>query len=313
MVQAHSLEEISLFDFSFEAVTYTDEEIQEAFALLVQRIKQKGNYYGLNVKIDDIKKYIPAFEDRKWLTGKQVRRDLLDYHTVEDVIENIENYIDELIQRIDAGEIINWYEDTWRTWNEFVPCSMAVDTKESQQLKSRIWKSTAVFSKKIALKLGLKHYAENPSSRGSVMNAFNSKGYKKHFIPYLESEVLKINDFDEMKEFFDCYFLAGRRDQLWSSDSSFKVAPYPEYTKLHLNELAIASLCETDESNFKEVLKMILKHTGISCAGRSSIEQQTVRYSPTFTYRDYINSLTNEDLALIFDDIQRLSSLHGKE
>ena len=312
MVLAHSLEEEnSLFDYDFDPVVYTDDEIQEAFALLIQRIKEKGNYYGLNgIETEDIKKYFPEFEKKRWLDGNQVRRDLIDYHTIEEVVEKIEDYVYELIERIDAEEIINWYEDTWRAWSKFVPCSMNVDNNKSQIMKKVISNKTRCYSKKIALKLGLKHYIENPSSRGTMMNVFNHKGYKKHFIPYLEKEIVKINDFDEMQKFFDCYFLAGRRDQLWSSGSSFKTPPYPEYTKLSLNELQIASLCETDESNYKEVLGMILKHIGCSSAGRS-VKNLKLGHSPTFTYQDYIQSLTDEDMLLIFDDLQRLEKLHG--
>lgn len=307
----NNLEETSLFDFAYEQVTYSEEEIQEAFALLVQRKKEKGNYYGLsNLEIDDIEKFFPIFEERKWLKGQQVRRDLLDYHTVDEVIEKIEDYVDKLLGCIDKGEVINWYEHTWKHWDSYIPLDMSENPTLSRQLKSQVYKLTEIYSKEIALKLGLKHYMENPKSRSSEMNAFSSKGYQKHFIPYLEQEIVNITDYEEMKKFFDCYFLVGRRDDFHKSYSNYKVIPYPLFERITLNELEIVTLCQADKSNVKTVLKTMLKHMGKSSCGNAGLQYKTVRYTSTFTYQDYLNSLTSEDIVLILEDIQRIESLH---
>jgi hypothetical protein len=311
-----TIKEYSLFDF--EPVTYTEEEIQEAFALLVQRVKEKGNYFSLSgVEISDIKKYFQEFNDRNWLSNLGVRRDLIHYHTVDEIVETIEDYVVHLLDRIDDGEVVNWNEVTWRTWNKYVPCVMDIDNEKSQKMKMDIWKQTQVFSKKIALKLGLKHYMENPISRGTKTYNFNSKGFKKHLIPYLEQKVAKINDFDEMKEFFNCYFLAGRRDQILNipKGSSYKTTPHPFYVQITVTDLDIVALCETDKSNVKAVLSLVLQHVGSSYAGYKSIKHKhkRVQCTPTFTYQDYIQSLSSEDTLLIYEDIQRLNRLHGKQ
>lgn len=305
MVQAIH-EEFTLFDFDFQPVTFAEVEIQEGFALLVQRIKEKGNYYTLNgVYTKDIEKFFPVFQERGWTDKKNnVRRDLIDYHSAEEVINNIEEYVDELMNRIDNGEVINWHNDTWRFWDKFIPCDLDKERNLSQKKRELIYFQTRRFKKQIALKLGLKHFLENPESRGSEMHAFESKGYKKYLIPYLENEVAAIKEFDEMQEFFAGYFFAGRRDEIWNL-KNHKIAPYPVFVQICLNELHIAALCETDESNVKEVLKLVLKHVG-QCS--SSIENVKAKYSPNFTYSDYLDSLSDEDILLIFKDIERLNA-----
>lgn len=305
--------EFTLFDFEINKVPISEEEITEAFQLLVQRVKAKGNYYGFNgVFLNDVKKYFYVFEERGWIKKGQIRSDLIDYHTVEEIMEQCEEHIERLLQQ--PHDTINFSEDTWRTFSKFMPCRFHKDEQVSQSIRRKLYKMQKPLLKRVAITLGLKHYLDCEKSRGSVMNAFSHKAYEKYLIPYLTSQIININDFDKMKDLFDNYFLVGRRD-MFMDRSSVKVTPYAQYERVNLNDLQIAALCEANEKNAHEVLKLVLKHAGKSTASRDTLlknDNYSVVYTTNYTHTDYINSLTADDCTLIFDDVMRLKRLHSK-
>jgi len=308
-------EYFTIYDFMdetpIEEKTLSKEEIEAAFIQLLLLLKSNGNPYMQEsfIKQKKFQKYIPSFRKSGWLVSsghkEEVAPTLLKFHTVEEVVQSIKEYIQSLYIRIENGETIHWYEDTWRTWNKFIPRRLAPTRDEHMKLLREIRFHVDMMEKELGIHLGWKHYKKDELSRGSKMNCFNHKAYKKHFIPFLKEQVLKIKSYDEMEKFVVQDFLMGRWD--WWSDKHYKLPPRPVVERLSLSPLQIACLVEADETNVDEIIKKILLHTGKSFNGR--IERTNITTTPTFTWEDFDKSLTADDLDYLLSDTLRVRSL----
>ena len=300
----------SLFDFEFEPQVFSDTEVEEMWNLFRVEMKKNGNYYNeAKIAIEiGITKYLEEFVSRGYMkhrvgssSGYMADRNLLLYHTVEEVLEEFEEQVEEFLKnpssdyRGSASFLLN------------LPCDMAPTVAESQKLKKDIYEAIKPLSKRIAIELGLDYYLAHPKS--TQMNAFSDKAYKKHFLPFFYDLVIPITDYDEMNHLLRNHsFVVGRGD--WFSSYG---PPVLLVEKPMLSDLEIAVLCQTTD---KKVIKEILTHCGKSMGGGYNTLKPRLDgllFPPSFTYQDYLDSITIEDAAKIIANVERLERLHGKK
>lgn len=310
------VEHLTIYDFfnetPVEKETISQEEVEAAFNELLLLLKENGNPYSQDyfIKQEKFRKFIPSFRNRGWLvtTDKKdaVVPTMLNYHTVDEVVQTIHEYIQTLYIRIGNGETIHWYEDTWRKWNSLKPVRLAATREDHLIAAGEICFHVDKMERELAIFLGWEHYLKDEKSRGSKMESFVHKAYKKHFIPFFKENILKINNYEEMEKFVNRYYLMGRWD--WWSDKHFKLPPRPNIEKLSLSPLQIACLVEADETNVDEVIKKVLEHTGKSSTGK--IDRNRVSTTTTYTWDDYEKSLTEEDVDYLVSDTMRILAMH---
>jgi hypothetical protein len=293
---------LTLFDFEVEN-NVTESDIEAAFEIFKQDFKKLGNYHSKQKSClsKGLYPYYLYFEERGWvkLDGQRVipNRALLDYHTSEEAIEPYQTSVERFLSQKNKC----WYKDFLSIRNHCGPYEFKTnkDKEEYEKLKKQI-------SKEVATTLGLEHFLNVPSSRGSKMNRFDSKWEKKHVIPMIASKVIHMTDFDEIKKFFRTHaFFCGRRDWIWKDCTL--TAPYPEFKTVMLTEFDIACLTE---ANDEKTVALILSYTGGGWTNFDS-NNRKILYPLGWSYKRYQESLTFDDVEKIFSDIERLNRLHG--
>lgn len=294
--------ELSLFDFEFEE-TRSEGDIRAAFEILKQEFKKHGNYYcmGKERLPFPIRSYFHIFEERGWVTMNDhsvyPKRDLLDYHTPEEAIEEYQIAVEKLLKQDKKC----WYNDFLSARNHMGPCEFKTD--EDSRRFSKMKKEV---TKEAAITLGLDHFLNVPSSRGHKMGRFDSRWEKKHVIPMIAERIIPMTDYDDVEDFFKTHiFFCGRRDWTWGKSSS-PIPPYPEYKTISLSEFDIACLAEASD---EKTVALILSYTGGS---GSSYNNQNLKilYPAGWSHKKYQESLTFDDLELIYLDLERLDRLH---
>lgn len=298
----------SLFDFDFEPIIISDAEVEEMWNLFRVEMKKTGNYYNEGKIIEKLglQKYQESFVKKGYMTLKNDRfyadRTKLFYHTIDEILEEFEEKVERFLENPPSD-----YKGS-ASWLLDLPCDMAPTIEESQSLKRQIYEAIKPFSKRIAMELGVEYFISNPGGRGTQMNCYKDKAYKKHFLPFFYELVISISDYDEMYKMIHNYsFVVGRRD--WFTPIG---APVLEVEKPTLTDLDIAVLCQTTD---KKVIDLVLEYCGKCMGGNPKINEDSsgLLFPPTFTYRDYINSLSIDDAAKIIEDTERLALLHGKK
>ncbi|MGN4128104.1 hypothetical protein ACMGD3_24320 [Lysinibacillus sphaericus] len=311
------IEHFTIYDFlkeetPVEETTLTKEEIEAAFNELLLLLKSNGNPYTQEsfIKLDKFQKYIPSFRRLGWLVSsgnkEVVMPSLLNFHTVDEVVRIIHEYVQSLYIRIDNGETIHWYEDTWWAWDQLKPKRLTPSYEADMKISREIQVHVNNMEKDLAIYLGWTHYKEVEKSRGSKSACFKHKAYKKHFLPYFKEQVLCINNYDEMEIFLKQDFLMGRWD--WWSDKHFRLPPRPNVERLCLSALEIACLAEADETNVDEIIKTVLAYSCIS--SKLNCSRENVVTTPTFTWEDFDNSLTESDHDYLLSDTLRVMNMY---
>lgn len=294
----------TIFDFEIENDA-TEEDIKSAFSLLVQAFKKRLNpaCMGKDNIPKECKRYLSYFIERKWIELKgavvYVDENLIDYHTPEELAD----FLYENMENIMLEDKKCWYTDFLPVINH----SGAIRYRNKED-KEKFWELKSEIIKTFAIKLGLKHFLTVPSSRGHMMGRFSSKWEKKHVIPFIAEKVIPMTNFDEIEKFFKEHaFFCGRRDWVWGDQGNMKTAPYPEYKSIMLSAFDIACLVEATDV---KTVALILSHTGGAWCNYNS-DRYKILYPDGWSYQRYLNSLTPNDLEVIFKDIERLDRLHN--
>lgn len=219
----------------------------------------------------------------------------IDFHDPQELIDVFKKLADERL----SNPKICWYKDFLQFGNFFSPIQFKnnEDRKRFAALKYNAMKD-------IAIRLGLDHFLNVPSSRGTKMNVLSSKWEREHVLPLMIEHILPITEYDEMASFFSSYsFFCGRRDWTWGKHA-IDIAPYPEFKSFSPIYLDIASLCEANDA---ETVKLIIEYQG--CAYGSG--NREVLYPKGWSMEKYQESLTDEDKELIRLDKERLEKLHN--
>lgn len=295
---------LTLFDFDFDQKR-SEEEVIGAFELLKQEFKKRGNYHCMNKNElpFPVRSLCYCFEERGWIKLEESRvyprRDLLDFHTADEAIEGYQEAIEKLLNR----EKKCWYRDFLSVRNFFGPCEF-----ESKEERARFYQLKHEITKEAAMALGLDHFLNVPTSRGTKMNRFSSKWEKKHVLPMIAKRVIPLSSYEDVEQFFQTYaFFCGRRDWVWGSTNS-NIPAYPEYKTVMLTEFDIACLAEAKD---EKTISLILSYTGGSWINQYS-EKYKILYPVGWSYQKYQESLTCDDLEIIFADMERLDRLHGR-
>lgn len=282
-----------------------EERIKTAFEELLDYSKGRGNpvYIGKKSIPPNAKLYLMDFAKKGWVQlrhdGLQILREYIKFHTVDELIEEYRNSANELL----AKPGVCWYKDFLELRNFYGP----IQFKEEEDRKQfRIEKDKV--TKEVALKLGLDHFMNVPSSRGHQMNSISSKWAKKHVLPVIAEHVIPITDIDEMESFFESHvFCFGRRDWDWENSCSFNVPAYPEFKKFSPTEFDLACLTQAED---EKTVALIFKYMGHS-SGWGIMDGRTVIYPHGWSMEKYEESLTEEDLEIIQKDKERLARLHN--
>src|SRR5690606_6307513 len=160
-------------------------------------------------------------------------------------------------------------------------------------------------TKEIAYRLGLEHFKNVPTSRGSKMSSLDSKWQQENVLPLIAKHVIPMMDMDEIEEFFRSHaFFCGRWD--WNSKGA---PPRPEVKGFYPTEFELACLSQaTDEKTVKE----IFDYMGCSM-GSGVSEGKTLIFPDGWSKEKYYESLTEEDKRILEEDRLRLERLHGRE
>lgn len=299
----------SLFDFDFEPVVISDGEVEEMWNLIQLEMKKEGNYYIERRIIEKfgLQKYQESFVKKGYMTLRHDQysavRSQLVYHTLNEILEEFEEQVERFLEnpsrdyKGSASFLLN------------LPCDMAPTIEESQKIKGKAYELMKPYSKRIAIELGVDFYTKNILTNSNKMNCFSDKAYKTHFLPFFYDLVIPITDYDEMYDLLKNHsFVVGRSDSFM-----YGRTPYLQVEKPSFTDLDIAVLCQTTD---KKIINHILERCGKSIGGRRNINDNNfsgLLFPPTFSYQDYINSLTMDDAAKIIEDIERLERLHGKK
>ncbi|MEK5217762.1 hypothetical protein [Psychrobacillus sp. FSL H8-0487] len=299
----------SLFDFDFEPVVISDEEVEEMWSLLQLEMKKEGNYFTERKFIEKLglQKYQESFVKKGYMTLRHDQysavRSHLIYHTLDEILDEFEEKVERFLENPSSD-----YRGSASFLLE-LPCDMAPTIDESQKIKGEAYELMKPFSKRIAIELGVDYYTKNILTSDYKMNCFSDKAYKTHFLPFFYDLVIPITDYDEMYDLLKNHsFVVGRNDHFM-----YGTTPYLKVEKPMFSDLDIAVLCQTTD---KKIINHILRRVGKSMGGRSNINDNNfsgLLFAPTFSYQDYVNSLTMDDSVKIFDDIERLNRLHGKK
>lgn len=297
----------SLFDFDFEEQVISDTEVEEVWELFRLEMKNGGNYYNEKFIVEKcgLQKYVDAFVKKDYMKYSNDKnrtysadRSKLIYHTVDEILEEFEGLAEEFIKNPSSD-----YKGS-ASWLLKLPCDMAPTIKESQKLKGQIYDAIRPISKRIAIELGVDYYLSNPGAKGTKMDVFSDKAYKKVFLPYFIELATSITDYDELYDLLKNHsFVVGRDD--WFS---YVTTPRLRIEKPTFSDLDIAVLCQTSDV---KVIKDVLAHCGKSMGGTITNNPKLI-YPPTYTYQDYISSLTIEDCANIIEDVNRLRRLYDR-
>lgn len=290
---------MTLFDFEIDNEV-KESDILAGFELFKQEFKQLGNYHSasLSALSPGLRPYLIHFQDKGWIKISRGRiepnRDLLDYHTPEEAVEMYQESIDLLLKQTN----VNWY-------NSLLPASHFTVTFKNNEDKERFYKLKAVVTKETAMKLGLKHFLEIPSARGSKMNRFDSKWERKHVLPMIAEWIIPMTDYDEIDRFFRTHaFFCGRRDWAWNDSNA---TPYAEYKTVMPGSLHLAALAEAQDV---KTVGLILSYTGGSWSKREATTRK-ILYPDGWSHEKYTETLTADDLDRIYQDLERLDRLHG--
>lgn len=295
---------MNLFDFNVEEVS--EEKVHEKFEELLDVHFKSGNPYYLNLNRvpSDLRPYIDYFEERQWLTtrrkdGFSIERSLLKYPTPADAIDEYQDKIEKALNSPD----VCWYKTILPIRNFSSPYFRTDEEKKRyEEMKREVTEHAATT-------LGLEHFKNVPSSRGMKVNRFDSKFEKANTIPLIASFVIPITDIVEMRDFFNNHaFYSGRRDENWRSGSSITIAPYPEYKSFTPSEFDLACLCEAED---EKTIALILQYVGGSSSSTFS-KYNKVLYPDGWNHTRYMNSLTDEDVISLMEDLARLKRLNNE-
>lgn len=300
------LGELTLFDFDFtdEGET-TYEQVEQAFKEVQEISKSRGNPYFMGLTSIEAKTRMlfPEFEKAGWIklrgSGFEILEDYLVYHTVEELINDY---------RIKSEALLNkpkvcWYGDFLSLRNHHRPIRFA--SEDDRELyhdeKSKV-------TKEYALKLGLDHFMNVPSSRGMKMSGnFSTAWSKENVLPIIAEKVIAITDIEEMDDYFRRHvFFYGRRDfDKKGYNKDYKIPPYPEYRSFSPTEFDLACLCQADD---QKTVQLIFDYMGCAYGG---IRNKEIIYPPGWSKEVYEDSLTAEDKEVIRLDKERLERLHN--
>jgi hypothetical protein len=295
---------VSLFDFDVEVLSYSEEEIAEKWEMFTQSMKKRGNYHneGSVMKELGIQSFQESFVEHGYMTYKGDRyhadRTKLVYHTVDEVLEEF----DEIVEALLANPYSNNTFKGGAGWLLPMPCNLSHSIEIHRQMQQKIYEAIKPYKKRVAMTLGLDYYLANPNARGTKMNIFTEKAYKRQFIPFFIELVKPITDYDEMNDLLRNHiFCFGRRDWFFGN-VAYQNLGAPTFT-----DLQIAVLCQTEDT---VIILEILSHCGGSYGHGDTSKK--ILYPPTFTHQDYLDSLTDEDIGNIFDDMERLNRFSGE-
>lgn len=302
---------IDLFAFDFTEENkglITEEKILNQFEILQNMFKKKRNayFYSLKDLPNDMMVYLDEFKKRGWIeergNGINIVDQHLKYHTVEEITNEFKKMIDTVLSNPD----VNYYKDVLPVINSGATPIRYKDEKtknEINQAKKEIIKDTVI-------KLGLKHFLDNPSARGYKINPFSSKWPRENVLPIIAEKVIPMTDYDDIDNYFKKHvFFFGRRD--WDRSGyrkDYDIPPYPEYVRLMPSCLEIASLCEAKD---KDTVKLILDYSGCSFGHEEKQSNLTYVYPKGWSYEKYLESLSKEDLYLIKEDQERIKKLRS--
>lgn len=303
--------ELTLFDFDFTEANneiLSKERVSEQFAVLQKLFKKRRNSYfmGLNELPKDMLIYIDEFEKMGWIErrngGINILNPYLDYHTVDEVVDEFKTMVDHALNQPD----VSWYENVLPVVNHG---AIPIRVKD-EETKKQMYRQQKEIIKEATKKLGLKHFLQVPSSRGHKMNPFSSKWSRQHVLPTVIQYVKTITDYDEMESFFNNHvFFFGRRD--WNfGKSTIPIPPYPEFKRLTPGYFDIACLCEATDD---KTIELILEYSGV-VFGYSERENGQLKYiyPQGWSMERYESTLTDEDKKLIEEDQERLKKLHSR-
>lgn len=295
---------MTLFDFEEDVQDLTETKIQEMFVLLQQDFKKTNNPFRKSIKYlpEKLKLYLQYFEDKGWIkiemgTSVQIIDEYVDWHTPEEVVDTYQEQMETLL----LSPNICWYTDVLQLRNFHGPIRF-----RSNEDRERWYELKKEITKQASIQLGLNHFLNVPSSRGPKMSSLSSWA-KKHVLPIIAEHVISISDYDEMENFFrEHSFFFGRRDWDWGK-STFPLAPYPVFKSFSPTEFKIACFCEAQD---QKTVALILEYMGYASGGGIHKDRKVI-FPKGWSMEKYNDSLTADDIDLIYSDIERLDRLHN--
>lgn len=298
--------EMTLFDFDFTEEAKTDEELEKSFRELQEWHKERKLPYNLRIKDvpTHLRMDIERFKEKGWIVFNphynestfEIAEEKLLHYTVEELVSEYRKNMESLLQRED----VCWYNSILNLRNFHGPIRY-----KDKETKDEYYRQKNRITKEAALRLGLEHFRNVPSSRGTKMSCLDSKWQKEHVLPLIAKHILPITDIDEMEQFFrDHVFFCGRWD--WNSKG---MPPRVDIKGFTPSEFDLACLCQaTDEKTVKEIFDYM------GCSMGSGVrEGKTLLFPEGWSKEKYYESLTEEDKEILKEDRLRLERLHGRE
>lgn len=241
---------MNLLDYIEMSNPKTESEILGNFEILKQLVKQQGNYYGISRDCipNEVIPFLLDFEERQWIKfygedrrGITIPDHLREWHTPEEAVDII-------IEEIEEAYILGDYQKAvgcrWHPNFNFPSKKLANDF---YKLKSQAFDSS--IRKLIQEQKALGYFMKNESIRGTKMNRF-SDPLGKDVIKVASEEIILIQDYDEMKRYFETHaFFCGLLSHNYKPDIKVVTA----------TRLVLAALCEAKST--KEI-SLILSYTG---------------------------------------------------
>ncbi|KRG13913.1 hypothetical protein ACA30_13375 [Virgibacillus soli] len=298
--------ELTLFDFDFSQEAKTEEELEKSFRELQEWHKERRLPYKLRLQNlpSHLRMDIERFKEKGWiifdrLTNEstfEIADEKLLHYTVEELISNYRENMESLLQRKD----VCWYKYVLNLRNFHGPIRY-----KDKETKDEYYRQKDRITKEAALRLGLEHFRNIPSSRGMKMSHLDSTWQKEHVLPLITKHALPIMDIDEMEQFFkEHVFFCGRWD--WNTKG---VPPRVDIKGFIPTEFDLACLCQAkDEKTVKEIFDYM------GCSMSSGVKEGKILLFPEgWSKEKYYESLTEKDKQTLEEDRLRLERLHGRE